>query len=54
MTPAWHPTGAQRRRRITYSRGYRITMGTINVLFAVVLLPVAAILGGPIAYGLGV
>jgi len=41
------------RRRIRDPLGYRITMATINTLFTIVLLPVAVILFGPVAYRLG-
>lgn len=42
------------RRRTPDPLGYRIAMAVINVLFTIVLLPVATILFGPVVYGLGV
>jgi len=52
--PAWYPTAARRRTRITYSRGYHITRAILNTTFAIAALGLAVLLLGPVAYGLGV
>jgi len=52
--PAWHPTGARRRTRITFTRGFHITRAILNTTFAIAALGLAVLLLGPVAYGLGV